>query len=101
MPYAKAEFTSDEKYFFTCGASDFGGTFVGEVFGVPDFKPQNVLGGLKESYHQIDCSYDANNSKIVFKMSVVWDDAKGNFDNNKQETVIFDTRNGEITEIKP
>ncbi len=100
MPYAKAEFTPDEKYFFTCGASDFGGTFVGEVYSVPDFKSLNVLAGVKENYHQIDCSYDAGNNKIMFRMSVVWDDTKGNFDNNKQETVIFDTQNGKIREIK-
>ena len=94
--YSKADFTPDEKYFFTCGASEFDGTFVGEAYSVPDFKPQNILAGVKENYHLIDCNYDAKSNTIVFNMNSVWDDTIGNFNNGKRAIVTFDVQSGKI-----
>lgn len=104
-PYSKLDFTPDEKYLFYCGASEVGGTFTGGVLKAPDFIFDGELCPLcalkQTGYRQIDCDYDDSRKEIRFTASDFFDTASEKIDHDKQETAIFDTKNGEVKLIEP
>lgn len=90
--YSKAGFTSEEDYYFYCGASAFAGTAAAAILDVPEFasnKDACVMCQLNSDYDSLlDCRYDENSKAIIFDLYSSGD----TFDKKiPAKTVIFDT----------
>lgn len=65
------EFTADEKYFYLCSSSRFGGSFAAAIYSVPGFNAEYDAfsdPGAK-NFYGVECAYDKNNNSISFKLS--------------------------------